>query len=195
MYVLQKPEILQLIIFTKWIPENKQIFLLVTCACWLWYWNSVFCQMRQGFQLSVISSYSGHFFSDWFKNLEEYCRCELPKWYCWVLVADVVLFCVVCLFLLFSLFFFSMCVIKKTYWIEEYVVDVVSVREMWEFPRASSGSVLVLSWKEVIDSSQQHTSLILLNKSFALFLSITYNIHILKASSYMRIIDEKRVII
>lgn len=68
---------------------------------------------------------------------------------------------------------FLMSVVKKTYWKEEYVVDLVSVSEMQEFPRASSGSVLVLSWIEVIDSSHQHTSLILLNKSFALFLNIT----------------------
>lgn len=54
------------------------------------------CQMRQGFQLSVISAYRGHFFSDWFENLEGCYRCEFPKWYCWILVVDVVLFCVVC---------------------------------------------------------------------------------------------------
>lgn len=47
LYVLQKLEILQLLIVTKWIPDNKQIFLLVTCACWLRYWNSVFCQVRR----------------------------------------------------------------------------------------------------------------------------------------------------
>lgn len=88
---------------------------------------------------------------------------------------NVVLFCVAWFFFPFPpfIYFLKMFVIKKTYWKEEYVVDLVSVSEMREFPRASSGSVLVLSWKEVIDSSHPHTSLIVLNKSFALFLSIT----------------------
>lgn len=103
-----------------------------------------------------------------------------------------VLFCFVEFFFLYFSFFSSMCVIKKTYWKEEYVVDLVSVSEMREFPRVSSGSVFVLSWKEVIDSSHQHTSLILLNKSFALFLSITLNIHILKTLSYMSFRLEKK---
>lgn len=74
-------------------------------------------------------------------------------------MVGVVLFCGV--FFLYFSFFSSTCVIKKTYWKEEYVVDLVSVSEMREFPRVSSGSVFVLSWKEVIDKSHQHTSLIL----------------------------------
>lgn len=146
--------------FCQMNPRSKQVLVLVTLASWLCPCNPVFCWRSWGFELGLTSANGVTVSSP--SNLKSSADAEGVNFQSGT----------VC------------------FWVRNQgnrlgkgcLVDCASVSWMLLF-WASSASVVVLQWKEVLDSSQQRNSLRLLSSGH--FLGIKKHVHIMKTSAFL----------